>query len=434
MEEHNLDEPRCSTRNFVQLAEMLLCFHAFYKSGHFWKSDDKDAPKTLDKALRRMMLQLTTTLNRGEGTMNWNLQKIHEILHLPMQMTEYGSPANYDAGVGESGLKHWAKRPARRALKGSIDVFTASTASRVHEGLVIAKAANCLGITSLPKRNVHNLSSRVFSNGSASSSNVGSLVGKAKYMIKVEGVDEESYPLVVTEWLSSADSVTLPQGIIDIFFEEFFQDSTEEGDNSPIIRGYTEYRIPSGELVRAHPNYGGKGPLYDWAVIIEPAQRYDFLLGKTVPQLVDEDNEPLMSKIEKLYPNHVPARIIALFKDPKTDEDMAIVHACRPWSSKNYEHTSVITESWNLQVVRQKFWELEDGSLSPQPNPDAQTEVERLSPIYHVIPARDIKEGLFAIQEDNVLADSWPMNNASGHVIVIHDRETFWADEFMKYD
>jgi hypothetical protein len=381
-----------------------------------------------------MMLQLTSTLNQGEGTMNWNLQKIHEILHLPMQMTEYGSPANYDAGVGESGLKHWAKRPALRALKGSIDVFTTSTASQVHEGLVIAKAANCLGITSLPKRNVHNLSSRVFSNGSASSSNVGNLIGKAKYMIKVEGVDKVSYPLVVTEWLSSANSVTLPQGIFDIFFKEFFQDSTEEGEGSPIIRGYTKYRLPSGELVHAHPNYGGKGSLYDWAVIIEPAERYDFFQGKTIPQLVNEHNEPLMSKIEKLYPNHVPARIIALFKDPKTGKDMAIVHACHPWSSKNYEHSSVITESWNLQVVRQKFWELEDGSLSPQPNPDARAEVERLAPIYHVIPAQCIKEGLFAIQEDNVLANSWPMNNASGHVLVIHDRETFWADEFMMFE
>jgi hypothetical protein len=37
------------------------------------------------------MLQLTSTLNRGEGTMNWNIQKVHEILHLPMQMSEYGS-------------------------------------------------------------------------------------------------------------------------------------------------------------------------------------------------------------------------------------------------------------------------------------------------------------------------------------------------------
>jgi hypothetical protein len=140
---------------------MLLCFHAFYRRGNFWKINDKDAPKQLDSALRWMMLQLTSTFNQGDGTMNWNIQKVHEILHLPMQMAEYGS-ANYDAGIGESGLKHWAKRPATRALKGLIEVFTHSTASRVHEGLVISKAANCLGICSSKKRNVHNVSSYLY--------------------------------------------------------------------------------------------------------------------------------------------------------------------------------------------------------------------------------------------------------------------------------
>jgi hypothetical protein len=381
-----------------------------------------------------MMLQLTTTLNRGDGTMNWNLQKIHEILHLPMQMLEYGSPANYDAGVGESGLKHWAKHPARRALKGSIDVFTTSTATRVHEGLVIAKAASCLGIrNSIPKRITHKISSLAFSNNVQISGKAGRLVGRAKYVIKEEGVDEESYPLIVTEWLSSADSTTLPQGIFDIFFEEFFENTSQTPNNSPIIQGYTEYRLPSGELVRAHPNYGGRGALYDWAIIIDPAQRYDYLLCQNIPQLLDENNMPLLSRIETIYPNHVPARIIALFIDPQTGEDMAVVHACRPWSSKNYEHSSVITESWNLQVVRQTFWETKDGSFLPQPISDDQAQVDRLAPIYHVIPAHDIKEGLFAIQEDTVLAESWPLNDASGHVLVVHDREKFWADEFIKF-
>jgi hypothetical protein len=79
LETHDLDEPRCSTKNFVQLAGMLLCFHAFYKRGTFWKITEKDAPKQLDSALRHMMVQLTSTLNRGEGTMNWNIQKVHKI-------------------------------------------------------------------------------------------------------------------------------------------------------------------------------------------------------------------------------------------------------------------------------------------------------------------------------------------------------------------
>jgi hypothetical protein len=112
---------------------------------------------------------------------------------------------------------------------------------------------------------------------------------------------------------------------------------------------------------------------------------------------------------------------------------MAIVHACHPWSSKNYEYTSVITESWNLQVVKQSFWLTIDGNLIDEQSSEEDQVVERLCPMYHVIPANDIKRGLFAIQEDDVLADSWPCNNATGHVLVVHDRDEFWADEFIKF-
>jgi hypothetical protein len=432
LETHDLDEPRCSTKNFVQLAEMLLCFHAFYKRGTFWKITEKDSPKQLDSALRRMMLQLTSTLNRGEGTMNWNIQKVHEILHLPMQMSEYGSPANYDAGIGESGLKHWAKRPATRALKGSIKVFTSSTACRVHEGLVISKAANCLGLSLPKKRNVHSLSSLSFANCKIAAGNVGNLIGKPKYTIQVENCDEESDTSVTAEWLTSADSAMLPSGIVDLFSMEYFQ-NLDAQQPMPIIKGYTEYMLSSGEIVRAHPNYGGKGALYDWAITVDPAHRYDYLHGTTIPELVDEHNELLLSRVEKIHQNHVPARIIALFSDPATGNDMAIVHACRPWSSKNYEYTSVITESWNLQVVKQSFWLTIDGNLIDEQSSEEDQEAERLCPMYHVIPANDIKRGLFAIQEDDVLADSWPCNNATGHVLVVHDRDEFWADEFIKF-
>jgi hypothetical protein len=196
-------------------------FSCILQTRNFWKITDKDAPKQLDSALRRMMPQLTLTLNRGEGTMNWNIQKVHEILHLPMQMAKYGSPANYDAGIGESGLKHWAKRPATRALKGSIKDFTSSTASRVHEGLVIAKAANCLGISSPPKKTVHNVSSIAFSNTHNWKGKTGKFVGKPKYTIRADHDEEESDSFVFAEWLTSAESVTLPDAILEIFFKVY---------------------------------------------------------------------------------------------------------------------------------------------------------------------------------------------------------------------
>jgi hypothetical protein len=304
----------------------------------------------------------------------------------------------YDAGIGESGLKHWAKRPATRALKGSIEVFTSSTASRVHEGLVIGKAANCLGLSLPKKRNVHSVSSVSFGKGNITAGKVGKLVGKPKYTTQVERVNEKSDPIVTAEWLTSADSATLPSAIFDLFFEEYFQ-NLKADHHLPIIKVYTEYMLTSGELVRAHPNYGGNGALYDWVIIVDPANRFDYFQGTTIPRLVDEHDNLLLSRVETIYPDHVPARIVALFSDQNTGNDMAIVNACRPWSYKNYEYTSVITESWNLQVVQEWFWLTSEGTLISEPSSEEDQKVEQLSPMYHVIPANDIKQGLLAVQQ-----------------------------------
>jgi hypothetical protein len=217
-----------------------------------------------------------------------------------MQMAEYGSPVNYDAGIGESGLKHWAKRPSTRALKGSIEIFTSSTACQVHEGLVISKAANCLGLSLPKKRNVHSISSLSFRNCKIAAGNIGNLIGKPKYTIQVESVDEESDTSVTAEWLTSADSATLPSAIVDLFSLKYFQ-NLDAQQPMPIIKGYTEYMLPSGEIVRAHPNYGGNGALYNWAIIVDPANRYDYLHGTVIPELVNEHNEPLLSRVEKIH-------------------------------------------------------------------------------------------------------------------------------------
>jgi hypothetical protein len=44
---------------------------------------------------------------------NWNTQKIHEILHFPEQIREFGHLMNADTGVGERGLKYWETSPFR---------------------------------------------------------------------------------------------------------------------------------------------------------------------------------------------------------------------------------------------------------------------------------------------------------------------------------
>jgi hypothetical protein len=74
-------------------------------------------------------------------------------------------------------------------------------------------------------------------------------------------------------------------------------------------------------------------------------------------------------------------------------------------------------------VVKQAFWVTKDGTLVSEPESEEDQEIERVAPMYHVIPTSDIKQqGLFAFQQEDG-TDSWPCNNASGHVLVVHDRD-----------
>jgi hypothetical protein len=285
------------------------------------------------------------------------------------------------------------------------------------------------------KKKVHNVSSTHFVAHDLRNPDLmaGQLIGKAKYVVFWDREEQmcEQRPTLVADWLSS-DSVALPYSILEILDEEFFQNADPIKHN-PVIHGYTEYRLSTGEIVRAHPNYGGKGPIYDWAIIKDPTDRYDYLHQATIPQLLDQHNNPILSRVEHQYPNHVPCRLLSFFIHPDNGIEMAIVHACRPWSLRNHEHSSVITESWNLQVVIQNFWQNTDGVFSTEKNSKNDISVKRLVPMYHVIPVCDIKQGLFAVQEDDVLAESWPYSNASGHAILVHDRDIYWSDEFLKY-
>jgi hypothetical protein len=91
---------RCTLENIVQLFEMILCFHAFYKNSKYWKIGDESAYKRFDQGIRTLMKQLVGTLHRGEKTNNWNTQKTHEILHFSEQIREFGHLMNADTGVG----------------------------------------------------------------------------------------------------------------------------------------------------------------------------------------------------------------------------------------------------------------------------------------------------------------------------------------------
>ena len=94
---------RCGPHDILYLLETILSFHAWYKCGHpFPVSTEEQKEEVLD-AIRGMLTELMTTLPRRAAN-GWKLQKLHELMHLAMNMLLFGSPQNWDTGPSENNL------------------------------------------------------------------------------------------------------------------------------------------------------------------------------------------------------------------------------------------------------------------------------------------------------------------------------------------
>lgn len=456
---------RCTVDKFIQMCEMLLCFHAFYKQDKYWKVGSIEHLEKFDHALRTMMEQVVTTMDRGNKTNNWNIQKFHEVLHLPTQVTEYGNVCNTDASFGERGLKFWAKRPGRIALKGNAEVFSASTINRVKEHVCLRKAAHVVSAkeetsqwqlplsydtpdnakeyaesdSSLSDSESDNESN--YQSGSESELEseltIGNFVTRPKFVIRLSYKEENNSWSVTSEtmkYVTTKRVLQLPEDTIDLYALEYY---TPGQVNQPLtdkeieflsereIYVYTEARLSSGEIVRAHPNYGGAGPMYDCAII--PGVLMDNISSFNDLNSTKDTNE---SFIGEKWPFHVPCRLISFFMDPIDGVKKALVHRCRQRNEWNLQKDSVLIESWTFETVKERYYETKDGQLHKDKQPQSKV-VSRLEPVYRPVPISNIKCGIWAIPDQDMFAIEMAVRNESAHLMVVKDRNDYWAKAFL---
>ena len=104
----NASNGKCNCKNFIHLIEIFLSFHAWYKSNMAFEWN-KNKEEELRKSIIVMLNRLKQTFPGEEGN-GWKLQKFHELLHLPIDVTNFGSPKNFDTGIMENRLIHVGKK------------------------------------------------------------------------------------------------------------------------------------------------------------------------------------------------------------------------------------------------------------------------------------------------------------------------------------
>lgn len=326
--------------------------------------------------------------------------------------------------MGERGLKYWAKKPGRSALKGCIDVFTESTAKHLQESILVQTAVEAMERKS-------GYTGHIMDNSTAGPAN--DFTGNEKYRVELHA-DSDGKLAVLYKWISGTkykrDFVVDPK-IINLFSEEYSETINAIGDHHQLtIRCFTEMITPTGSTVRAHPNFRAAGAIYDWVVVKDPNGGFDHATKhrKEIPP--EYVRNSTFSRIETENPGCVPARVLSFFVDPITHQKKAIVHPCRPWMNINEHKSSVLTESWNLQCTLERFYVDDDGTYTLVYMRGQRAKL-RYAPMYHIVDIHQIIDAVFAISEEDALEISW--KPSGGNVLVICDRDKYWGNEFLEF-
>ena len=145
-------------------------------------------------------------------------------------------------------------------------------------------------------------------------------------------------------------------------------------------------------------------------------------------RVADKDSEPRRdnpslscSYLNEKYGGegkYVPARIVALYKDPLTGIDKAMVQACHPRMILNEKRSSIITESWHLQSEK----DTDDDSAGFVP-----------LPLYNQIDESEFIDRIRVYMEFPRFDHVWLDHESSGHVILVAKRSEHWAKQFLDH-
>lgn len=311
-------------RKMLYVFQQILCYWSWLKKDTFWMADDIDACETATASIKVMMDQIQALWPRMAG-LEWNLTKLHEQFHVPVDIHRNGNHKNVHTGPQEHNhipVKHAAKKT--QYSKKKIDI---QTANRIIERLVIQRAFNRV------TENNNQEYSKSEMNGPVRNATKGTLMFKTYSEHGVISVN------ACFQWHNENNNDLVPlmkDEVLSFLGSELMNAyaSTEYPPNSDPIMSleipfYTEYQR-NGFVYRAHPRYRRENAYYDWA--------YIKWAGETDS---DADSDTFRSII---------ARILCFFRHPD-GEFMVVIQSC-DWTRQ--EQHGVFGTFWNLEVVGSK--------------------------------------------------------------------------------
>ena len=295
---------------YISLFEKLLIFLTWMSnSDGFWKIQDTRSKNRATKKIEALVTFITLNFTR-ESKQNWNISKMHELMHITKLIDMFGCPSNFDSSACERMHKDIAKKPGRKTQKQHA-TFTLQAANRLADRHVIDVAYKYLvempdeqKLPSTPKGSTLGSGSTFVLhvtehciNGNEYSYDV-SVCGKG--VLASEKLENKLYPGLI-EFLVA-------------YFSKFDEVPTT-------IRCCSEYTDDSGNSFRGHHDYRASGFWHDWALT----------------SYVDDSDEGF---------SNVPSKILCFLPDgiPGDNQCYVVCHPCK-WGKKKI---SQLAHSWEL--------------------------------------------------------------------------------------
>ena len=407
-------EIRCHPLDILEILELVLAFHAWYKCGHPFPVSSRAEKDAVLQQIRDMLQLIMTKLPRHEGE-GWKLQKLHDLLHLALDMLLFGSPLNWDTGPCKNNLIAFAKKSSKNSRKCH-STFLKSLAERLRESATVRRAINALnrseGRDTVPLVDCDDSDDSDDDSQDDRSSSVllSELVGNPKYEVYFEpkrrqlqtGVPKRRHKdrferQVWYKWLSKnkvAGHRQLHPALIDYLREEI-EHSDDAFSRIRKLECFTEYKR-NGVLFRAHPNYQSNGEWYDWVMI-----------------KCDYDNSSFGRKQRKNArglgfhgDDFYPTKLLCFYRHPENGSIRAIGHCC---TANNHKEDSKLFERWELQYDQNGY------------------------PVLWDFPTDSFGERVLVVEDHPGLFEFNPKSRKREKVWVtlVTPRERFWPGEFL---
>jgi hypothetical protein len=427
--QRHLSDDKMYIADFIDLLELLLCFHAYYKSGTFWsRNDNTGMEKRAQEAVAYTLTAVQQVLPRNQGH-KWGLQKMHDTAgHLTKDISEHGRSANFDTSGPERNHKSFAKDPARTSQKRGNSIFLDQSSSRINENQVFHNTCRAWGMTPA-KDLVHNeddnrRDSRAMMFGTK----------LPLYKVRIRpSMEDVNVVLGQVTWVGKGRSRPHIHPIVTQFLVKNYGEGAEEQYPLHTIDCYTEV-IVGEQRFRAHPNYDSNRPWYDWVFT-----QWELPHRPTLPELSElvtsigsireESDDQDSEETQQFY--YVPAKLLCFIRVPlkqdSEDEEeksvvvdmeqeggysiSAVVHSCE--DGPVMEKETHITRRWVPEYEKETPQRLGETLFRP---------------VLRIIPVSSISCSVLVVEPSPGIHEVRPDHF---EITEVRERRTVWANSFI---